>query len=151
MTAKEKNRLAGIFLMVHGGLLGGIMLLLSLMFVFALSANPAAPRGIFVFFTVFMAVWSLIFIIPQLLGGWKMYKEDPKAKNWGIVAAILACMNAPLGTAAGVFTLIFIFGDDGRKFYDQQETQKFIGRLNQVDDFSHQDFQTQRREPHSWK
>ncbi|HKP69799.1 MAG TPA: hypothetical protein VJV05_10995, partial [Pyrinomonadaceae bacterium] len=66
---------------------------------------------------VFVVLFSMLFVIPQLIGGWKMLKEQPNARTWGIIGSIVSCMSFPLGTAAGVFGLIFLFGDAGRQFY----------------------------------
>ena len=66
---------------------------------------------------VFIFFFSLIFVIPQIVGGWKLLKERPNARTWGIVGSIISCLSFPLGTAAGVFGLVFLFGEAGRQFY----------------------------------
>jgi hypothetical protein len=125
MTAKEQNRLAGIFLLIHGGLQTLMMLFLCIIYgIFGAAIFFGGRRGedqmvglVFVAMVALVFVVSLIFIIPQVIGGWKMYKEQPNARTWGIVGSIMACMSVPLGTAAGVFGLIFLFGDQGKQFY----------------------------------
>src|SRR5687768_2351084 len=149
MTAKEKNKLAGIFLLAHGGFLGLIYLLMIGVLAVVFNADPNAPKGIFAFITIFIAIISIVFVAPQIIGGWKMYKEHPNARNWGIVGAIIACMNAPLGTAAGVFALIFLFGDEGNHFYNSQTSQNYLGEANPVNDFQYNDYRE--KQPHSWK
>lgn len=125
MTAKEQNKLAGIFLLVHGGLLALMMLFLGLIYgglgvAMIASSRREDEQFAGLFFIIAMAVVvlvSMIFVIPQVVGGWKMIKERPNARTWGIVGSIISCMSFPLGTAAGVFGLIFLFGEAGRQFY----------------------------------
>lgn len=150
MTAKEKNKLAGIFLLVHGGFLGVIYLLMMGFFALILNADPNAPTGLFAFMTIFMAIISIVFVAPQIIGGWKMLKEHSDARNWGIAAAIIACMNAPLGTAAGVFALIFLFGDEGRQFYEfRKQSLSFLSEPEPVNEFNFEDYRE--KQPHGWK
>ncbi len=159
MTLKEKNRLSGIFLMIHGGVLSLLILGVSIfMGVLGFSA-PGSDTWIFFLFGVFYFIYFLIFVVPQIIGGWKMYKEEPNAKKWGIVASILACFNFPLGTAAGVYALIFLFGEEGKEFYSHLENQNNHGnpnlinqkqllnaQLNNIPDFD----KSKNREPHIW-
>jgi hypothetical protein len=60
---------------------------------------------------------ALFLVLPQLIGGYKLWKERPGARTWGIVGSILSCLSFPLGTAAGVYGLWFLFGDVGKQYY----------------------------------
>lgn len=152
MTAKEKNKLAGIFLLAHGGFLALIYFVMVVVFGVVLNLDPNTPKGIAIFFPIFMAIISFLFVSPQIIGGWKMLKEHPNAKNWGIASAILACLNAPLGTAAGVFALIFLFSNEGDNFFNNLKNPNYLSEMNQMDDFQYQNYQQQQqREPHSWR
>ena len=125
MTAKEQNKLAGIFLMVHGGIQSLIMIFIVLFYgvigagIFATARrNEEQVVGmVFIGMIVFLAILSLVFVIPQIVGGWKLMKESPNARIWGIIGSIVACLSFPLGTAAGVYGLVFLFGDEGKRFY----------------------------------
>ncbi len=125
MTAKEQNKLVGIFLMIHGGMQAIVMVFLALiygglgagLFASARRQEEQMIGAIFVMAIIFIGFFSLLFIIPQLLGGWKIYKELPNARMWGIIGSIVACLSFPLGTAAGVFGLVFLFGEEGKRFY----------------------------------
>ena len=125
MVAKEHNKLIGIFLMAHGGLQAVIMLFLAVIYGIMGSAMLASARreeqaivgGVFLGMVALVVVFSLIFTLPQLIGGWKMLKEKPGARTWGIVGSIIACLSFPLGTAAGVYGLWFLFGEEGKRFY----------------------------------
>ncbi len=125
MTAKEQNKLAGIFLMIHGGIQSLIMIFIVLFYgVIGAGIFATAQRNeeqvvglVFIGMIVFVSILFLLFIIPQLVGGWKLIKESPNARIWGIVGSIVACLSFPLGTAAGVYGLVFLLGDQGKRFY----------------------------------
>ncbi|MEP6903582.1 MAG: hypothetical protein ABJA66_17800 [Actinomycetota bacterium] len=125
MTAKEQNKLAGIFLMVHGGLQTLLMLFMCVFYgIFGAAVLFGGRKGedqmfgvFFIAMIAFIFIFSIIFIIPQIIGGWKLYKEKPNARIWGIIGSIFACISFPLGTAAGVFGMVFLFGDEGTRFY----------------------------------
>lgn len=137
--------------MAHGGFLGLIYLLMIGFLTIVFNSDPGAPRGVLAFFTFFIAVISAVFVAPQIIGGWKMYKEQPNAKTWGIVGSIIACMNAPLGTAAGVFALIFLFGDEGSKFYSEITNPKYIGAPNYTDAEAFQFNNYREKQPPDWR
>ena len=125
MDAKEQNKLAGIFLLIHGGLYGLLMLFVMVVYGFMGVALFASARReqdqfaglIFVIVVLVVLAVAVLFVVPQIVGGWKMIKQRPNARTWGIIGSIIACMSFPLGTAAGVFGLIFLFGDAGRQLY----------------------------------
>ena len=48
----------------------------------------------------------LIFSVPALAAAYGVRKRAPWGRILGLVAAVLACMNLPLGTIVGVYTLI---------------------------------------------
>lgn len=125
MTAKEQNKLVGLFLMIHAGLQSLMMIFIGVIYgVMGASIFATARRqeeqvvgAVFIGMIILIAVFSLIFIIPQAIGGWKIYKELSGARTWGIIGSIVACLSFPLGTAAGVFGLVFLFGEQGKQFY----------------------------------
>ena len=133
MTASEKNRLAGIFLMVHGGLQAVAMVLMGLiyggigaaMLIGGSKGEEQFVGLVFIGVIVFLLIFSLIFIVPQVIGGWKLLKEKPNARIWGIIGSIVSCLSFPLGTAAGVFGLVFLFGEDGTRFYLNRDGREF--------------------------
>ncbi|MEK7724963.1 MAG: hypothetical protein AAB336_11470 [Acidobacteriota bacterium] len=156
MTAKEHNRLVGIFLMIHGGIQALIMGILGLVYggiglaILLGGKNDEKFVGVFFILAIALVVFfSLLFLGPQIIGGWKMFKEKPNAKIWGIIGSITACMSFPLGTAAGVYGLWFLFGDYGKQLYDNQVNPNYLGEPNVVSDFQYND--NRERQPHSWK
>lgn len=124
MTAKEHNKIVGILLMAHGGLQALVMIFLGLIYggigtmILATGKKDEKFVGlIFIVMIFILGFFFLLFIIPQIWGGWKMIKEKPGAKTWGIVGSILSLLNFPLGTAVGVYGLWFLFGEMGKSFY----------------------------------
>jgi hypothetical protein len=111
--------------MIHGGLQLGIMSLICLIYGgigigLILGGNQGDDKVVgaaFVGVMAFVFLIAALFLLPQLLGGWKLYREKPNARNWGIAGSILACLSFPLGTAAGVYGLWFLFGEEGKRFY----------------------------------
>jgi glucan phosphoethanolaminetransferase (alkaline phosphatase superfamily) len=125
MTAKEHNKLVGIFLLIHGGF--SALMMIFMVFIYGvIGAGIAATAqrqeeqmvgGIFILLVVFISVFSVLLIVPQLIGGWKLLKERSNARTWGIIGSILALLSMPFGTAAGVYGLWFLFGEQGKQFY----------------------------------
>src|SRR4030095_10576580 len=103
MTAKEQNKLAGIFLLVHAGLQTCVMVLLGLVYggigaALFFGAQKEEDRFVglaFIGIILLMAVLFSIFIIPQAIGGWKMLKERPNARAWGIIGHIISWLSSP--------------------------------------------------------
>lgn len=135
MTAKEQNKLAGIFLLAHGAIQAVVMLFIGLIYggvgaAMFFSARKQEEQFVglaFIAIILFVAIFSLIFVIPQIIGGWKLLKEKQNARTWGIIGSIVSCMSFPLGTAAGVFGLVFLFGDAGKQFYLGGASQQSFG------------------------
>ncbi|HEX8290044.1 MAG TPA: hypothetical protein VF556_18835 [Pyrinomonadaceae bacterium] len=125
MTAKEHNKLVGIFLLVHGGV-SALMMIFMVVIYGIIGAGMAASAtrqeeqligGVFLGVMVLIAVVSVFLIVPQIIGGMKILKEKNNARTWGIIGSILALLSFPFGTAAGVYGLWFLFGEAGKGFY----------------------------------
>lgn len=125
MTAKEHNKLVGIFLMAHGGLQTLVMLIIGVVYGIIGSAILAGGRrgeeqfvgAVFIGLVAVVVFVSMILMLPQIIGGYKIFKERPNARTWGIVGSILSCLSFPIGTAVGVYGMWFLFGDEGKRFY----------------------------------
>ena len=125
MTGKEHNRLVGIFLLAHGALQGFAMVIIGIIYG-ALGAGMLIGGRkdqeqmvgfVFIVMVAVIAIVGLLFILPQLIGGYKLFKEKANARTWGIIGSVISCLSVPLGTAAGVYGLWFLFGDEGKRFY----------------------------------
>ncbi len=121
MTEKKHNRLIGIFLLAHGGISTLLMLFILVMWSVLMSGEQPdqmkMPDFFFVVLIAMVLILSICFYGPQLVGGWKLLKERPNARIWGIIASVVACLSFPFGTAAGVYGLWFLFGEEGKRFY----------------------------------
>ena len=125
MTAKEHNKLVGIFLLAHGGLQAVVMVILGLVygaigsaiFVGGQKGEERMVGAIFVGMVVVLFFLAVVFMLPQIIGGLKLMREKPGARTWGIVGSIISCLSFPLGTAVGVYGLWFLFGEEGKRFY----------------------------------
>jgi hypothetical protein len=125
MSSKDHNKLIGILFLVFGGikLIGGIgvvVFYVGLGFYAVNSVNNELDRSlgnIFIIFGVIGSILLFIFSLIDLTAGWKMFKEKPKARTWGIVSSIISLPSIPFGTALGVYGLWFLFGEQGKQFY----------------------------------
>ncbi len=126
MTARDHNRLLGIFFLIQGGLAAfgavivaviyggmGTMLLTS-----AREHEAQTVGGIMMAAAVIAGFFVLVFSLFYLIAGWKVYKEAPAGRILGIIASILCLTSFPLGTALGVYGLWFLFGEMGKAFYE---------------------------------
>lgn len=125
MTAKDHNKLLGIFLLIHGGLqaFGGLMVFLiygglGVSFMgMARRSSEQAMGGIFLAVGVVAGIFVLALASVFLLSGWKIFKEKVGARTWGIVGSCLALLGFPLGTALGIYGLWFLTSDAGKEYY----------------------------------
>src|SRR5438046_2651924 len=126
MTPADHNKVIGILHVVYGGFSVLMMIAMSAIFlgVFGLIAaeqprGDAPPMFIVTIVIVFMFLAYVVFAVPSFLGGYGLLKQKRWAKVMTIVAAAIAAMSFPFGTALCVYTLWFLFGEKGRALYDK--------------------------------
>ena len=125
MTAKEHNKLVGIFLMAHGAFQGIAMFAICMVYGIigsAVAVGSQRREGAFVGLAVVIAIIAiaiaaLVFILPQILGGYKLWKERPTPEHGALSPVLSLASRSQLGTAAGVYGLWFLFGEEGKNFY----------------------------------
>lgn len=125
MTAKDHNRLIGIFHLIQGGLQVFAGIMIGLIYGFLGVAFKANARHveeemmgtIFIVLAFIVAPIMLILAGINITAGYKLYKEKAGARIWGIVASILCIWSIPLGTALGVYGLWFTFSEEGKSYY----------------------------------
>lgn len=71
-----------------------------------------------VFTVIFYAVLGLICVLPPALASWKLFKQKPKVRFWGIIASIVVLPIIPLGTALGIYGFWYFFGATDRDLGD---------------------------------
>jgi hypothetical protein len=131
MTANDKARLLGLFFWLFTALNILIVVALAILYIgifgFVVSqapqkANDPPPEmimGILVVVFFFVLVFTVLFSLPKIVAGYGLRKNKPWARTWAIIASIMACMSFPIGTAVGVFGLVFLFSDEGKHYFDQ--------------------------------
>jgi hypothetical protein len=132
MTAKEHNKILGILFFVIGGfkMLGSVFVALFYggMGLFAVnSSNKPDDQFLGTAFIIFGVIGSavlLIFAVIDIITAWKIVKEKPNARIWGIVSSIISLPSIPFGTALGAYGLWFLFGDVGKQFYDTNKLNR---------------------------
>jgi hypothetical protein len=139
MTPNDKARLLGLFFwlftILNVVIVVGIAVIYIAIFGAVFSqqpqrANDPPPEfiiGILAVVFFFVLVLTILFSVPKIVAGYGLRKRKPWARGWAIAASIMSCMSFPLGTAIGVFGLVFLFSDEGKLFFDQQEYVSRIG------------------------
>ncbi len=125
MSSKDHNKLIGILFMVMGVIklivgIGVAVFYVGLGFYAANNVNNELDRSLGSIFTLIGVIGSIllfIFSLIDFISGWKVFKEKPNARTWGIVSSIISLPSIPFGTALGVYGLWFLFGEQGRQFY----------------------------------
>ncbi len=125
MTAKDHNKLLGIFFLVSGGLqaFGGILMALiyggmgAAIMSTARKSEEQTMGGVFLIVGVIVGIIILAFAGFSLFVGWRLFKEKPGARTLAIIASCIALLSIPLGTALGIYGLWFLFGEQGKQFY----------------------------------
>ena len=77
------------------------------------------PVGLLAFIAIVMVLVTLVYAVPSFLAGYALLKRKRWAKTMALIAAIVAGLNFPVGSALCVFTLYFLFGESGRFLYPQ--------------------------------
>lgn len=116
------NKILGILHLAYGGLIGLLMLAI---FIFMLMIGTFAtdgrgepmPAGVLALVMIVLAGVTLLQVTPSFLAGYALLKQKRWAKTIGIIAAIMAGLSFPLGSALCVYTLWFLFGESGRFLY----------------------------------
>jgi hypothetical protein len=126
MTAREHARLLGIFHIVQACLQIFTGLIIFVLYagiggVFMASAGREEEQifgGIFVGLAFVLIIVMIPFALLYGYSGWKLFKGQPHSKVWPIVVSIMCLPGIPLGTALGIYGLWFVFGEEGKLFYD---------------------------------
>jgi len=142
MTSNEKARLLGILFWAYTALNVLIVLGIAVIYIAIFGvvfsqvpqkADDPPPELIMAIIAIafFVALaFTILFSVPKIVAGYGLRKNKPWARTWTIVASIMACMSFPLGTAIGVFGLIFLFGDEGKLYFEQRTAAGQLG-MNQ--------------------
>ncbi len=81
---------------------------------------PELIVGVIAVVFIFLFVFTLLFSVPKIVAGYGLRKHKPWARTWAIVASVMCCLSFPIGTAIGVFGLVFLFSDEGKAYFENQ-------------------------------
>lgn len=139
MTGRDQAKLLGLLFWLLTGFQVLMIVLIGAFYVvffgafFAANANdkhappPEFMIGIVVFVMAILILSTVAFAVPKVVAGYGLRNEKSWARVWTIVACCMAVMSFPLGTAVGVYGLVFLFGDAGKAYFESPE----YGRLGQ--------------------
>jgi hypothetical protein len=145
MTSEDKSKLLGIlfWLFTVFNVLTVVVVAIFLFIYFGVitafisqmphKANDPPPEVIVgmvgTLFVVVMAmaiIMTVLFAVPKVIAGYGLRNHKPWARTWAIVASIICCLSIPLGTAIGIFGLVFLYSDEGKKYFEDTSS----GRLS---------------------
>ncbi|HET6891984.1 MAG TPA: hypothetical protein VFH31_12855 [Pyrinomonadaceae bacterium] len=121
MTAFQHNKLLGVFHLVYGG--ATTLVLTSLLFLMfgLIAANPngGSSVGVVELILIFAVFMGFLLTATSILAGYAFLKRKSWAKRMGVLAAIVAALNFPVGSALCVYTLWFLFGQSRSSLYQE--------------------------------
>ena len=130
MTDNDKARLLGLFFWLFTALNVILVAIIGIVYVGILGAVFAnAPHkasdpppelivSIVAVVFIFVLIFTVLFSIPKVVAGYGLRKNKPWARTWAIIASIMCCLSFPIGTAIGVFGLVFLYSDGGKAYFD---------------------------------
>lgn len=124
MTDEQHNKYIAFTFIANGGFQLLMLLFMAVMFYFILAigppGQPGPPMALFGVFFAVMFVIQMVFAAPSFVAAYALLRRKPWARIASIIAAILAAMHVPIGTAAAVYALWFFFGDQWKSVYPQE-------------------------------
>ena len=123
MTNEDHNKYIAYSFFANAGfyfLILGFMALMFLAIGFTDPGEPGPPAGFFAVMFGFFAVIYSIIALPSIVAGYGLLKRKHWARTASIIAAVIAGMNFPLGTAACVYALWFFFSDNWKEIYNEE-------------------------------
>ena len=130
MTGRDHAKLLGLLFWLLTGLQVLIIGLIGVFYLFFFGIMfTQMPHGrndpppemflpIIIVVVAILLVTTVAFAIPKIVAGYGLRTEKSWARVWAIVACCMAVMSVPLGTAVGVYGLIFLLGDQGKAYFD---------------------------------
>ena len=132
MSSEDKSRLLGLFFWLFTALNVVLVLVIGIIwvgmfgFIFSQAPHKASDPppelmvGMFAAVFFFVLIFTVLFSIPKIVAGYGLRSNKPWARTWAIVASIMCCLSFPIGTAIGVFGLIFLFSDEGKAYFENR-------------------------------
>ncbi len=132
MKSEDKAKLLGLFMWLFTALNVLIVAVIGIVYVglfgviFSQAPHKASDPppelivGVIAVVFIFLFVFTLLFSVPKIVAGYGLRKHKPWARTWAIVASVMCCLSFPIGTAIGVFGLVFLFSDEGKAYFENQ-------------------------------
>jgi hypothetical protein len=121
MTPTSHNKILGVLHLAYGGLTALLMAVISVVMLTIMSSINNSEETfsvrILALVAIALVLVTLLQTTPSFLAGYALLKRKRWAKTMGIIAAMVAGLSFPLGTALCVYTLWFLFGESGRFLY----------------------------------
>ena len=127
MTNQEHNKYLAVSFLVHGcihvmvSLFFGVIMLMFFAVIPERATVDGPPFAIFGFIMAFVLFIQLAQALPSFIAGYSIWKRKSWAKPAGIVGAVLAAMNFPIGTAVCVYAFWFLLGEGGKEIYPSKQ------------------------------
>ncbi|MFM9905241.1 MAG: hypothetical protein ACKVQJ_11800 [Pyrinomonadaceae bacterium] len=130
MTSEDKAKLLGLFFWLFTGFNVIIVGLIAIIYIgvfgtiFSQMPRKAGEPGpevilpILIVVFLFVFIFTALFSIPKIIAGYGLRNHKPWARIWAIIASVMCCLSFPIGTAIGVFGLIFLLSDDGKNYFE---------------------------------
>jgi hypothetical protein len=127
-TPTDHNKVLGIIHVAYGiGNLALVVLIAVIVFgVLGIAAlgsrgggGEALGIGIIGFIMLIVLIVNAVLTLPEFIAGYALLKRKRWARTASLISAILEALNFPFGTARCVYTLWFMFSDQGRRLYDK--------------------------------
>ncbi len=127
---EDHLNLLSIFYFVSAGLsfFGILALFADYVFLHFFFSNPVfmgnqkggpPPEAVFGFFLVFFMFFGALLVLLAILNVMTgFFLRERKHRTFSLVIAAIDCMQFPLGTALGVFTIIVLSRESVRKLYE---------------------------------
>lgn len=130
MTGRDHAKLLGLLFWLLTGFQVAIVGLIGIFYVFVFgimfstmpndekAPPPEMMIPIIIVVVGILLVSTVAFAIPKIIAGYGLRKQKSWARVWAIVACCMAVMSVPLGTAVGVYGLVFLLGENGKAYFD---------------------------------
>jgi hypothetical protein len=135
MTAEEHNKTLATLYFIYGAMHGlTLVALLLLILVLKLAVPDLAPVSRFWLVLgalVFVLLLLFVGILPVIVG-FGFQKRNRRIKPLAQTLAIVSFVNAPIGTALGIYTLKFFRTEGGVSIYGGHKSSASNGELNEA-------------------
>ena len=120
MSPAEHNKYLGLAHIGYGALHLLMTAAISILFFgVILPGSQRTANGPFLgYIFAFVFLINVVFSVPPFVAGYAFLKRKRWAKIAGIIAAVVAAIRVPFGTAVAIYTFWFLLSAPGKLLYD---------------------------------